>query len=354
MVRKRIRDFNIEIGYLKPGKFNSITDVFPVTVGHETINLFEDNKRVLTGVTAILPHDNNIFINKVEGACHIINGYGKSTGLQQIKELGRIETPIVLTNTLSVGTAWTAVAKYILSQCSSGEIDVKSINPLIGECNDGQLNDIAGLHVTEKHVLAALNKAGRPNIQEGSIGAGTGMVCYDHKGGIGTSSRVIPKDLGGYSLGAICLTNFGKYEDLQINGLRVGKTVNTDSNQSENGSIMIVIATDAPADNNLLTRIAKRAENGLARTGSYNYHGSGDFVIAFSTALIHPHNITTNSVQREVISDNSKVINYLFRAAADTVEEAILNSLAAGQDVTGYKGKHVKALPLAKLLRRSK
>ena len=294
--RPRIRDLGVSPGVLPPGHHNAITDVLGVKVGHQTI-IRGDSVR--TGVTAIIPHSGNVFQNKVPAAVYVGNGFGKAVGFLQVQELGNIETPIVFTNTLSVGTGIEAVVRWTLAQEGNG--NVRSVNAIVGETNDGYLNDIRGLHVTHEDVYAAIDNAKTGPVEEGSVGAGTGTRCFAFKGGIGTSSRVLPKDLGGYTVGALVQSNFGGI--LTIDGHRIGEQLGQysfrgqiEANRSRNekidsgdGSCMIVIATDAPLSARNLQRIARRAVLGLARTGSFMSNGSGDFVIAFSTQNLKPY-----------------------------------------------------------------
>jgi len=277
---KRARDYGIKIGVLKTGTFNAITDVKGVTVGHTT--LIKDDA-IRTGVTAIVPHSGNIFQMKVPAAIHLGNGFGKLAGYSQVKELGNIETPIILTNTLSVPKASDALISYTLQQ--KGNENIHSVNPIVGETNDGWLNDIRGRHVTEQHVLDAIKNAKNGIVEEGNVGAGTGTSCFGYKGGIGTSSRVVPEKYGGYTVGVLVQTNFGGI--LQINGVPIAKVMDNyprNYKYDVDGSCMIVVMTDAPLDSRNLERLAKRAMMGLARTGGIASNGSGDYVIALSTA----------------------------------------------------------------------
>ena len=278
--KKRARDYGIEIGVLKTGKYNSITDVEGVKVGHTTI-IEGDNIR--TGVTAILPHSENIFQSKVPAAIYIGNGFGKLAGYSQVKELGNIETPIILTNTLSVPIASDALISYTLQQKENQ--DVYSVNSIVGETNDGWLNDIRGQHVTKQDVLNAIINAKNGFIDEGNVGAGTGTSCFGYKGGIGTSSRIIPNKYGSYTVGVMVQSNFGGI--LQINGVPIAKEMDNyprDYKYDVDGSCMIVVITDAPLNARNLERLAKRAMMGLAKTGGIASNGSGDYVISVSTA----------------------------------------------------------------------
>jgi D-aminopeptidase len=279
--KPRARDLGISIGVLPTGKLNAITDIPGVKVGHTTII---KGDTVRTGVTAILPHDGNLFQQKVLAAIYTGNGFGKLAGVTQVQELGTLETPIILTNTLSVSTAMNAVIDYTLQQ--KGNERVRSVNAVVGETNDGGLNDIRGRHVKNEDVLAAIKNAKNAIVQEGNVGAGTGTICFGFKGGIGTASRKLPATLGGYTVGVLVQTNFGGV--LQIDGVPVGEELkkyylSNELNNAEDGSCMIVVATDAPLDSRNLERLAKRAFMGLAKTGGIAHNGSGDYVIAFST-----------------------------------------------------------------------
>lgn len=339
----RLRHLGISPGVLPTGPLNAITDVEGVRVGQLTLI---EGDSIRTGVTAILPHGGNIFQEKVPAAIYIGNGFGKLMGISQVQELGNIETPIVLTNTLSVPTAASAIIDYILAL--PGNEDVRSVNPVVGETNDGFLNDIRGRHVKVNHVLEAIQKAQTGPVQEGNVGAGTGTVCFGWKGGIGTSSRKLPDNLGGYTVGVLVQSNFGGV--LTVDGRPIGKAsgryyLSNHLNDPSDGSCMIVVATDAPLDARNLERLASRAMLGLARTGGIATNGSGDYVIAFSTAkeLRVPHNPETPFTEGKVLHNDS--MSPLFLACVEATEEAILNSLVAAQTLTGYKGHKVEALP---------
>jgi len=340
--RPRLREFGIEVGILKSGKLNAITDVQGVKVGQVTLI---KGKKVRTGVTAVLPHGGNIYQEKVPAAVYIANGYGKLTGYPQIEELGNIETPIILTNTLSVPTAAEALIDYTLSLPGNEEID--SINPVVGETNDSNLNDIRGRHVKKEQVIEAIKKAQSGPVEEGAVGAGTGTVCFGFKGGIGTSSRLLPTSRGGYTVGVLVQTNFGGV--LQINGLPVGvhlgkHYMKQDLEDQSEGSCMMVVATDAPLDSRNLKRLAKRALLGIARTGGFYSNGSGDFAISFSTALRIAHSSRSSTQSMEILRNDQ--MSPLFLAAAEAAEEAILNSLFKAQDMEGRDGRKIEALPL--------
>jgi len=342
--RPRIRQFGIAIGILQPGLNNAITDVEGVKVGHVTLI---KGANIRTGVTAILPHCGNIFQDKVPAAVCIANGYGKLMGSTQIEELGNMETPIILTNTLSVPIAANALISYILSL--PGNEQIFSVNAVVGETNDGRLNDIRGRHITEKHVLDAIKNASSGPVEEGAVGAGTGTICFGFKGGIGTSSRKLPESRGGYTVGVLVQSNHGGI--LRINGFPVGKELRTHVKKNpleENleGSCMVIVATDAPLDSRNLKRLAKRALLGIARSGGYYSNGSGDYAIAFSTAkeVRIPYKSKGHTISLEILKNN--YMSPLFLAAAEATEEAILNSMFKANSMTGNNDHHVNALPL--------
>lgn len=352
--RPRARDIGLAPGVLPTGPLNAITDVSGVRVGHVTLI---EGDGVRTGVTAILPHAGNLFQEKVPGAIHVGNAFGKLVGATQVMELGTIETPIVLTNTLSVWEAANAIVTYLLSL--PGNEDVRSVNPVVGETNDGHLNDIRGRHVREQHVLAAIRSAESGPVEEGAVGAGTGTVAFGFKGGIGTSSRRIPEVLGGYMVGVLVQSNFGGV--LQMDGIPVGKELgrfylrehieggNGPADRAD-GSIMMVVATDAPVRVHELERLAARAMLGLARTGSPSTNGSGDFVIAFSTApeLTSPYQTPELTEGGPVL--RNEALSPLFEAVVEATEEAIYNSLLRATTVTGRNGHRVEALSIDRLL----
>ncbi len=342
------QQISISIGVLPPGKFDAITDVEGVKVGHFT-NIRGESVR--TGVTVVLPHAANLFQEKVPAAVFTGNGFGKLVGSTQITELGNIESPIVLTNTLSVATAVNAVVSYTLDQKENEK--VQSVNAVVGETNDGYLNDIRGRHITEEQVLQAIQTAKSGKVVQGSVGAGTGTVCFGFKGGIGTASRVLPKTAGGYTVGVLVQTNFGGV--LQIDGVPVGKELKkyylSDAlNDSPNGSCMIVVATDAPLEARNLERMAKRAFLGLAKTGGIAANGSGDYVIAFSTAptVRIEHQPKTLLVKTELLQNDA--MSPLFLATIEATEQAIINSLLAAETMKGNNGHVVEALPKEKLI----
>jgi len=347
--KKRARDHGIEIGVLRTGKLNAITDVSGVKVGQVT---FHQTDGVHTGITAILPHEKNIFQNKIPAAIHIGNGFGKLTGYSQVEELGNIETPIVLTNTLSVPAASAGIIDYIFQ--SPENKGVRSVNPIVGETNDGGLNDIRKRFITKEHVLEALEKAQTGAIEEGNVGAGAGTVCFGFKGGIGTSSRVLPKSKGGYTVGVLVQSNFGGV--LQVNGVPVGielkkhKFSKIDEAYKDDGSCMIVVLTDAPLSAKNLKRLAARAMLGLSRTGGMAANGSGDYVIAASTTedLRIVHNSDSMFETFKVLRNND--LDLLFEAVIEATEEAIINSLFAAETLTGFENTKVEALPIDKTI----
>lgn len=372
--RPRARDIGLVVGVLPPGRLDAITDVEGVRVGQATLIRGED---VRTGVTAVLPHAGNLFREKVPAAVFVGNGFGKLTGSTQVAELGEIETPILLTNTLNVPRVADALVEWVLAQ--PGNEDVRSVNALVAETNDGQLNDIRGRHVGREEVFAALKTAKGGEVEEGSVGAGTGTVAFGFKGGIGTASRVVPRKFGGYTVGVLVQTNFGGV--LTMNGAPVGRELgryylkedlepparsrregtgstrsksDSDSDSDLNlnsdradGSVIVVIATDAPLDARNLRRLAARAMLGLARTGSPSTNGSGDYCIAFSTAqgLRVKHGDT--QLRRVELLPND-AMSPLFLACVEATEEAVYNSLLRATTVTGRGGTRVEALPVDK------
>jgi D-aminopeptidase len=347
--RGRARDFGIAPGVVKPGPLNAITDVEGVKVGHVT-RIEGDSIR--TGVTAILPHDGNLFQEKVSAAVHVGNGFGKLAGITQVRELGNLETPIALTNTLSVPAAMEALITHTLEQ--PGNEEVRSVNALVGETNDGRLNDIRGRHIRPADVLEAVRSAAGGPVAEGCVGAGTGTICFGFKGGIGTSSRRLPASLGGYTVGVLAQTNFGGV--LTIDGLRAGEALGgamfeRELGGSADGSCMIVVATDAPLDARNLERLAARAMLGLGRTGGIASNGSGDYVIAFSTAreCRVPHSPPREPLRAPALANDR--VSPLFLACVEAAEEAILNSMFSAETMTGKGGVTVRALPIQDVLR---
>lgn len=346
--RHRARELGVKPGILTPGKFNAITDVSGVSVGHKTLNLGDS---VRTGVTVILPHQENIFQNKVPAGIFVGNGFGKSVGTTQIVELGNIETPIALTNTLSTFTVANALIDYTLSVPENSKI--RSVNPIVGETNDGWLNDIRGRNVKTSDVLEAISNATTKEVSEGNVGAGTGTRALGFKGGIGTSSRVLPKSKGGYTVGVLVQTNFGGI--LRINGAPVGEELNNyymanDVPYVVDGSCMIIIATDAPLSSRNLQRLARRSFLAFGTVGSFSSNGSGDYSIAFSTNVANriPHKSETmTDTAPRVLND---FMSPLFLATLEATEEAIYNSIFMAEDMIGQKGRKMEALPIKQTL----
>jgi len=343
---KRARDFGIEIGILPTGENNAITDVPGVKVGQTTLIVGDS---IRTGVTAILPHNGNVFQQKVPAAIYIGNGFGKLAGYSQVKELGNIETPIILTNTLSVPAASNALISYTLNLPDNE--NVRSVNSIVGETNDGWLNDIRGRHIKEQHVLSAIKNASGGKVQEGNVGAGTGTICFGYKGGIGTASRKLSAEMGNYTVGVLIQTNFGGV--LEINGVPIGEALRDSKDKATNeadGSCMMVVMTDAPLDARNLERLAKRAMLGLAKTGGIASNGSGDYVIAVSTAeeVRIPYSSESPFNNMKVLRNDE--MTPLFLATIEATEEAIINSLFAAETMTGRDGHIIEALPIEKVI----
>jgi len=346
--RPRAREFGLVVGVLPTGPLNAITDVAGVAVGQVTVI---EGRDVRTGVTAILPHVGNVYQDKVPAGISVANGYGKLTGVTQVRELGTLETPIVLTNTLSVPAAADAVIDWTLGL--PGNEKVASVNPVVGETNDGWLSDIRGRHVTKAHVLEAIRTASGGPVAEGAVGAGTGTTCFDYKGGIGTASRRLPDARGGYTVGVLVQTNFGGVLtirgvpfDRKDAGSGAGATGGTAPNPGGDGSCLIVVATDAPLDARNLERLAKRALLGIARTGGYYSNGSGDYAVAFSTAASVRVPQRSDAPTRIMTVLRDDAVSPLFQAAAEAAEEAILNSLFKAGRTEGKDGHVAEALPL--------
>jgi D-aminopeptidase len=364
--RPRAREIGIVVGVLPSGKNNAITDVEGVRVGQTTL-IKGDNIR--TGVTAILPHAGNLFQEKVPAAIHVGNGFGKLMGSTQVNELGEIETPILLTGTLNVPRVADALLDWMLGL--PGNEQVRSINPVVGETNDGYLNDIRGRHIGRDEVFAALKSAKDGTVEEGSVGAGTGTVAFGFKGGIGTASRLLPQTLGGFTVGVLVQSNFGGvltingapvgrelgkyYLKEQLEGRRIGQNQNPENaigdilkTDKADGSIIMVVATDAPLDHRNLKRLAERAMIGLGRTGSPSTNGSGDYVIAFSTAK--QNRIRASEALRSTQAVGNDAMSPLFEAVVEATEEAIYNSLLRAISIIGRDGNKVEALPIEKTL----
>jgi D-aminopeptidase len=344
--RQRARDLGIEPGILTPGPLNAITDVQGIIVGHRTIT---EGDNIRTGVTVIMPHEGDLFKSRVPAAVYVGNGFGKALGFTQVQELGELETPIGLTNTLSIHTVANGITDYVLRQ--PGNENVRSVNPVVGETNDGWLNDIRGRHVTMEHVFDAIEDAKTGPVEEGSVGAGTGTSALGFKGGIGTSSRTLPEHMGGYTVGVLVQSNFGGV--LTINGAPVGEELENHYMSSlvpydVDGSIMIVVATNAPLLSRNLERLAKRAFMGIARVGGFASNGSGDYVIAFSTSQeVRIDNDSRGPIQNYTELKNGATTP-LFIAAIEATEEAILNSLFMATTVTGDQEHTQQALPIEK------
>lgn len=345
----RPREYGIQFGVLQPGQNNAITDVEGVLVGQ--VNVHDDKKGAHTGVTAILPHGGNLFKEKVPAGIFLANGFGKMTGYPQVKELGNIETPIVLVNTLNVAAGLDGIIDYTFSFKENG--DCRSVNGVVGETNDGGINDIRARFLTSKDVLKAIQTAKSGPVEEGVVGAGSGTKAFGFKGGIGTSSRKLPASMGGYTVGVLVQTNFGGF--LSVDGVAVGEKLGGYPWQKEiecaDGSIMMVVATDAPIDARNLERVAKRAFMGLAKAGGIASNGSGDFAIAFSTARENrvPHN-TKKLEKLQNVNVANDDMTPIFMATIEATEEAVVNSLFKAKDVKGYNGKVTKALPVDQVL----
>ncbi len=340
MAQRRIRDYGISIGTMEPGPRNKITDVAGVKVGHVTIKNEENH----TGVTVILPGEDNAFSEKYTAASYVHNGFGKSAGLMQIEDLGTLETPIALTNTLNVGLVWDGVAEYVIRQCQEDGVSVSSLNPIVGECNDSRINQIQKRAVTKEHVLEAIACAAE-EFAEGDVGAGSGTICYGFKGGIGSASRQVV--IGGetYTIGVLVQSNFGSTRDFMLNGIPVGQRVlelkekreHMATAEQDKGSIKTILATDLPVSPRQLTRIIRRTAVGIARTGAYTGHGSGEVMIGFSTANRIPDMEKGGLISRTEIHED--VINTAFQAAAEAANEAILNSMVCAERTAGLSGE---------------
>ena len=345
---KTLRQWGFPTGIFQTGQYNAITDVPGVTVGHVTLI---EGDSVRTGVTAIVPHQGDIFNHKVPAAIHVGNGFGKLAGITQVQELGNIETPVVLTNTLSVAAGIEGLVRYTLMQ--PGNEGVRSVNAVVGETNDGRLNDIRGMHVTPQMVIDAINAAHGGPVEQGNVGAGTGTICFGFKGGIGTSSRVLPQSLGGYTVGVLAQTNYGGI--LEIDGVQVGQRLekhdfinHVRKTENVDGSCMMVVVTDAPLDSRNLERLAKRAMMGLAKTGGIASNGSGDYVIAMSVAPDNLIDANAKTITSTVLANGE--MSSLFAATIEATAEALWNSLFMAEPMTGRNGYHVDALPVEEVL----
>jgi D-aminopeptidase len=356
--RQRVRDLGIIIGSHAPGAYNAITDVPGVKVGHQTLISGEGTLKpgqgpVRTGVTVIIPRD-DVWHQKVAAGSFVLNGTGEMTGLSWVAESGFLEYPIALTNTLNVPRVANGVMSWMIKQYPAIGIEDDTLTPVVAECDDGRLNDIQGRHVSEQDVMAALDGATSGPVKEGTVGAGTGMVSYGFKGGIGTASRKLPENEGGYTVGVLVNANHGRRPELVVGGVPVGKQYEAPQAAAEalspgqsEGSIIVVIATDAPLDGRQLTRLAKRAALGLARTGSTARHGSGDFMLAFSTANVIPHYPKEPTYTLTHLADTH--LNPMITATVEATEEAILNALTMATTVVGRDGHRVEAINLDRL-----
>ena len=345
---KTLRQWGFPTGIFETGTYNAITDVPGVTVGHVTCI---EGDSIRTGVTAIVPHQGDIFRNKVPAAIYVGNGFGKLAGVTQVRELGNIETPVILTNTLSVAAGIEGAVRYTLMQ--PGNENVRSVNAVVGETNDGRLNKIRQMYVTPQMVIDAINNAHGGPVEQGNVGAGTGTICFGFKGGIGTSSRVLPESLGGYTIGVLVQTNYGGI--LEIDGVQVGQRLQKHDfinhvRKAENvdGSCMMVVITDAPLDSRNLERVAKRAMMGMAKTGGIASNGSGDYVIALSVAPGNLINDTARTITSTVLANGE--MSSIFAATIEATAEALWNSLFMAESMTGWGGNHVDALPVERVL----
>jgi len=345
-----LEQHGIQIGRMEPGATNNITDVDGVMVGQSTII---EGESVRTGVTAIVPHSGNIFHEKVKAGALTINGFGKAVGLPQINEFGTIETPILLTNTLSVGKVSDALIAWVLAHYQLPGCPITSINPVVAECNDSYLNDIQGRHVEKEHVFHALDTASADPVAEGVVGAGTGVSAFEFKSGIGSASRIVTLDDMVYTVGVLSLPNFGCREELLIDGVPVGRELRDyerSEPDSEEGSIVIVIATDLPLSHRQLVRIANRASFGIARTGGTCHNSSGEFVVAFTTANKVPHDSKRIFLEERRLNDAHSAINIVFQAVIEAVEESILSALFSAETMVGIDGHRRGALPIPEVL----
>jgi D-aminopeptidase len=354
MARPRARELGIEIGRLAPGVLNAITDVSGVRVGHRTLvrGADGDPHAIRTGVTAVFPHEGDPWREPVYAATHILNGYGELIGINQITEWGVLMSPIVLTSSLAIGKAYDATVKWLAGRDNAAGAEVM---PVVSECDDSDLNDVLSFPLADEDVSAALDGAADGDVSEGCVGAGTGMQCFDFKGGIGTASRVLPADAGAYTVGALVLTNFGIRPDLRIDGVRVGEQL-TDLmpvDHSE-GSCVVVVATDAPLLPHQLRRVAQRAGMGLARTGSTASNGSGEQMLAFSTANRIPVRTADPVVDVRAVADarpgDPWLLGALFAATIEATEEAVVNALVAAETVVGRDGNTLHAMPVDRVL----
>jgi D-aminopeptidase len=357
--RVRARELGLPLGRFKTGRHNAITDVEGVLVGHSTIIQGEGPLRpghgpVRTGVTAILPNRRDIFMERMTGGGFVLNGAGEVSGMTQLMEWGLVETPILLTNTMAVGAVSDAVTRHMVEQNPGIGDEHDVIIPIVGECDDSYLNDISGRHVKREHVYEAIRTASEGPVAEGNVGGGTGMLTCDFKGGIGTSSRKLPEALGGYTLGVLVMSNFGKMHNLRVGGLPVGEVLAEKfkgvARRTQNyGSIITVVATDAPLLSHQLNRVCKRVALGIGRVGSYAAHGSGEIVVGFSTANVIPRRTQKMVYKLKILLDQR--LDPLYEAVMEATEEAILNAMCMATSMTGVNGNFVPALPLDEVRR---
>jgi D-aminopeptidase len=345
-VRRRLRELGFAVGRFPAGERNALVDVPGVLVGHRTLS---EGERLRTGVTAILPHGGNLYAEKVLGACHVVNGYGKAAGLSQLAELGTVESPILLTSTLSVGPVWEGGLRHLLDQNPEAARDRDTLNVIVGECFDGWLSDARALPVRAEHAMEAIAAAADDEVREGAVGAGTGTTCFGYKAGIGGASR----QAGGYALGCLVCSNYGARRDLHllVGPVDDGAATAPAEPPAQGGSIMIVVGTDAPLSERQLGRLAARAAFGLGRAGSFATNASGEFVIAFSTAQRVPHRSESAELELRLLRDDAQEVRDLFEAAAEVVHEAVLNSLCSADATTGRDGHSVEAFPYELLAR---
>ena len=328
----KAREMGIYIGEMEPGRLNKISDVPGVTVGHTTI----DTEKHKTGVTVVMPVKDNVFLNKVTANAFVLNGFGKTLGLVQVQELGTLETPIALTNTLNVGLVHDALVQHAIDNCHADGYQVRSVNPVVCECNDAALNDIQNRAVKAEHVFSAIQNAST-DFEEGDIGGGKGMVCYGLKGGIGSASRTMIIDGIQYTVGVLVQANYGRTADLTIQGKNIGRAVPPGWGAKDDlGSIIVILATDMPLDYRQLGRVIKRAGLGMARLGSVIGHGSGEVILGFTTANRVHHQQGNHVLQQSILRED--LLDIPFRAAAECSEEAIVNALLCADSVTGYQG----------------
>jgi len=357
--RVRARDMGLPLGRFKPGKFNAITDVEGVLVGHSTIirgggPLRPGHGPVRTGVTAILPNEGNIFMDRLVAGGFVLNGAGEVSGMTQVQEWGLIETPILLTNTMSVGAVSDGVARYMVERYPGIGDEHDVIIPVVGECDDSWLNDIAGRHVRDGNVQEAINTATDGPVAEGNVGGGTGMITCDFKAGIGTSSRKLPEVHGGYTLGVLVMSNFGKMHNLRVAGMPVGEVLaekfrHVPRRGTTYGSIIAVVATDAPLLSHQVSRLCRRVALGFGRVGSYAAHGSGEIVVGFSTANVIPRRTQKMVYRMKILLDQR--LDPLYEAVIEATEEAILNAMCMARPMTGINDNHCPALPLEEVRR---